>query len=120
MLELVVEEELLKCVVCDYGDFFFFQAEDGIRDVAVTGVQTCALPIVAVTNSFGKDTSAPATLTVWVPFPGIYNTGLGVNRAALDDGQIDPHYKLVVNPDSPASSDSVVQDSTLYPIADGP
>src|SRR2546422_1216269 len=24
---------------------FFFQAEDGIRDVAVTGVQTCALPI---------------------------------------------------------------------------
>src|SRR5256884_5331811 len=29
--------------------FFFFQAEDGIRDVAVTGVQTCALPI------FGSD-----------------------------------------------------------------
>src|SRR3989449_6025442 len=27
--------------------FFFFQAEDGIRDVAVTGVQTCALPIYA-------------------------------------------------------------------------
>src|SRR2546422_9354631 len=26
--------------------FFFFQAEDGIRDVAVTGVQTCALPVV--------------------------------------------------------------------------
>src|SRR2546429_5297346 len=30
--------------VCQVG-FFFFQAEDGIRDVAVTGVQTCALPI---------------------------------------------------------------------------
>src|SRR2546429_2633607 len=29
----------------DLGLFFFFQAEDGIRDVAVTGVQTCALPI---------------------------------------------------------------------------
>src|SRR2546422_10330358 len=28
-----------------YCVFFFFQAEDGIRDVAVTGVQTCALPI---------------------------------------------------------------------------
>src|SRR2546422_1471 len=28
--------------------FFFFQAEDGIRDVAVTGVQTCALPISAL------------------------------------------------------------------------
>ena len=29
------------CDVC----FFFFQAEDGIRDTSVTGVQTCALPI---------------------------------------------------------------------------
>src|SRR5437764_13646969 len=27
--------------------FFFFQAEDGIRDTSVTGVQTCALPISA-------------------------------------------------------------------------
>src|SRR3712207_8492661 len=27
--------------------FFFFQAEDGIRDIGVTGVQTCALPIWA-------------------------------------------------------------------------
>src|SRR2546430_8713924 len=29
--------------------FFFFQAEDGIRDLTVTGVQTCALPIYLVT-----------------------------------------------------------------------
>src|SRR5205807_5160079 len=28
--------------------FFFFQAEDGIRDYKVTGVQTCALPILLV------------------------------------------------------------------------
>src|SRR5256885_11865156 len=28
-----------------YSFFFFFQAEDGIRDYKVTGVQTCALPI---------------------------------------------------------------------------
>src|SRR5256884_2449377 len=34
---------LRLCGQSDY--FFFFQAEDGIRDVAVTGVQTCALPI---------------------------------------------------------------------------
>ena len=34
---------LLCCFVVFF--FFFFQAEDGIRDVAVTGVQTCALPI---------------------------------------------------------------------------
>src|SRR2546422_4609983 len=31
--------------MCLWFFFFFFQAEDGIRDVAVTGVQTCALPI---------------------------------------------------------------------------
>ena len=33
--------------------FFFFQAEDGIRDDLVTGVQTCALPILTskISNS---------------------------------------------------------------------
>src|SRR5256884_8149731 len=31
--------------------WFFFQAEDGIRDVAVTGVQTCALPICLMSRS---------------------------------------------------------------------
>ena len=36
----VVEECKQEVVV-----FFFFQAEDGIRDDLVTGVQTCALPI---------------------------------------------------------------------------
>src|SRR5205085_8075883 len=35
--------------------FFFFQAEDGIRDLTVTGVQTCALPIF---HTLG-DRSAP-------------------------------------------------------------
>src|SRR2546429_2783377 len=38
---------LLNLRVCTCSCFFFFfQAEDGIRDVAVTGVQTCALPIL--------------------------------------------------------------------------
>src|SRR3712207_8182774 len=30
--------------------WFFFQAEDGIRDIGVTGVQTCALPILSLTE----------------------------------------------------------------------
>src|SRR2546430_11080822 len=30
--------------------FFFFQAEDGIRDLTVTGVQTCALPILGASG----------------------------------------------------------------------
>src|SRR5258707_15687052 len=42
---------------------FFFQAEDGIRDIGVTGVQTCALPISSVpgTNSSAPSTSAPTS-----------------------------------------------------------
>src|SRR3712207_7035170 len=35
--------------------YFFFQAEDGIRDIGVTGVQTCALPIFEV-GEFGTAT----------------------------------------------------------------
>src|SRR3712207_4969977 len=33
-------------IICQLVCFFFFQAEDGIRDIGVTGVQTCALPIL--------------------------------------------------------------------------
>src|SRR2546430_5850617 len=33
----------MRCLFCVF--FFFFQAEDGIRDLTVTGVQTCDLPI---------------------------------------------------------------------------
>src|SRR5216683_2530275 len=41
--------------------FFFFQAEDGIRDLIVTGVQTCALPIY------------PLLQRLMVSAPGTYN-----------------------------------------------
>src|SRR2546422_1721375 len=41
--------------------FFFFQAEDGIRDVAVTGVQTCALPIFR----FSRGSTTTATGRRW-------------------------------------------------------
>src|SRR5688572_31369133 len=44
-----VEDEVMRVFVF----FFFFQAEDGIRDLTVTGVQTCALPISG-TRRFGS------------------------------------------------------------------
>src|SRR5205809_4986044 len=44
--------------------FFFFQAEDGIRDVAVTGVQTCALPIFRSTLRWGVGIAAVLALGV--------------------------------------------------------
>src|SRR3712207_7732207 len=42
---------------------FFFQAEDGIRDIGVTGVQTCALPILFV-YGFGWGLAGSAAGTV--------------------------------------------------------
>src|SRR3989449_5795410 len=44
--------------------FFFFQAEDGIRDVAVTGVQTCALPILTVVTHDVPHVAPPERVTV--------------------------------------------------------
>src|SRR2546430_2998140 len=35
----------MELAIAAFMFFFFFQAEDGIRDLTVTGVQTCALPI---------------------------------------------------------------------------
>src|SRR5256885_8838809 len=51
-------------------DGFFFQAEDGIRDYKVTGVQTCALPIYVPPGTYDLIVEAPgfaaasATITV--------------------------------------------------------
>src|SRR5258708_26321245 len=55
--------------------FFFFQAEDGIRDDLVTGVQTCALPI------FGRGASVGATYHA-NDFPDRQGT------AEQDEGQV--------------------------------
>src|SRR5262249_56154238 len=57
------------------GVVFFLQAEDGIRDWSVTGVQTCALPIsdqgdsgLAILGQY-PGSQLPPALVVW-PFPG--------------------------------------------------
>src|SRR5256885_9624095 len=49
--------------------FFFFQAEDGIRDYKVTGVQTCALPIFLTWGVIG-DTDGIQTPAVTTLGPG--------------------------------------------------
>src|SRR2546430_13503232 len=50
---------VVDCVV------FFFQAEDGIRDLTVTGVQTCALPISLSFVSLNDITMMQATPVTW-------------------------------------------------------
>src|SRR5207244_7262405 len=58
--------------------FFFFQAEDGIRDDLVTGVQTCALPICV---RLAKERH-PALVLTDIQLPGINGiTALGQLRA---------------------------------------
>src|SRR5256886_12142287 len=46
--------------------FFFFQAEDGIRDLTVTGVQTCALPILPALFRLTKKVATPLTAATGV------------------------------------------------------
>src|SRR3979490_1505500 len=65
----------INCKYC----FFFFQAEDGIRDKLVTGVQTCALPITGTTAPPG--TAPPGTAlgdvgSRTVPFRGPRQAGI--------------------------------------------
>src|SRR5205823_12241301 len=61
--------------------FFFFQAEDGIRDKLVTGVQTCALPIWSGTAPFNarlRDGSHRASRRRTAPSPSPDPAGLSV------------------------------------------
>src|SRR2546426_7269174 len=51
--------------------FFFFQAEDGIRDYKVTGVQTCALPILPMVLRGRRTTPATPALALLPVAPGI-------------------------------------------------
>src|SRR2546422_4442224 len=66
--------------------FFFFQAEDGIRDVAVTGVQTCALPIYhrSPGDECGGSPRGPASRGVRVRLPrgGCRNASREIGRAS--------------------------------------
>src|SRR5437867_5983085 len=96
--------------------FFFFQAEDGIRDRTVTGVQTCALPIFSVgawssvaptrADSNGFQFSAAGDFGAWVGFRqtlGILNTSgsdfaLAIGRSEEHTSELQSPYDLVCRP----------------------
>src|SRR5205809_8050940 len=67
--------------------YFFFQAEDGIRDVAVTGVKTCALPICMPIGS---------TYEIWLYHKdGGSGTSLKIGRASCREecrSRWSPHH----------------------------
>src|SRR5256884_4140782 len=71
------------------GFVFFFQAEDGIRDVAVTGVQTCALPISAgrILNPKTARSQVIGAMT------------MGVGAALMEELAVDKRFGYFVNHD---------------------
>src|SRR3712207_8390622 len=97
---LSAKRHLVDCFLI----FFFFQAEDGIRDIGVTGVQTCALPIWAAMTLFttGPDGMTGnddlGTMSAWYVLSslGLYPTTAGGNFFALSSPQFPADRKSVV------------------------
>src|SRR5205807_6060898 len=67
--------------------YFFFQAEDGIRDYKVTGVQTCALPVSAL-HAAKSSPSWPSVGSTVVPTNSVRAKGPRTGSAASDRNQI--------------------------------
>src|SRR5256886_14391219 len=67
--------------------FFFFQAEDGIRDLTVTGVQTCALPICKFdVLSTGKPWAAPYHHPICQKAQAALEKGFGKKAVFIREG----------------------------------
>src|SRR5699024_11905962 len=80
---------------------FFFQAEDGIRDRNVTGVQTCALPISPDPSPGSRAASAPGGN--YLSNESMYRTNrlrLAAGKEELPGGHL--HISALTYPDDPA------------------
>src|SRR2546421_7702983 len=83
---------LLACI----GIFFFFQAEDGIRDLIVTGVQTCALPIFHVRQKIvrrWRKTKFLSDMDQWRLMIALQNMRMSCNSSYLLDQETDHGVK---------------------------
>src|SRR4030066_1495257 len=84
--------------------FFFFQAEDGIRDSSVTGVQTCALPISATAGSSSCGEKWPVIDSNGRIDSGSRNACGGIRDVSLEEGVRGPFIRLdpiPLGPDGP-------------------
>src|SRR5437870_12018067 len=86
--------------------FFFFQAEDGIRDGHVTGVQTCALPIcpavdILIVNGESRDFAYRLQdgdrISVYPPFRSV--DVAGVRRARSEERRVGKEWRWRRGPD---------------------
>src|SRR6266568_247323 len=69
--------------------FFFFQAEDGIRDGTVTGVQTCALPILHVVQDAERLSGGQVDADLFAGFADGRGAEIGVGGIAATAGERD-------------------------------
>ena len=90
MCRLIRGEKHNKIFIC----FFFFQAEDGIRDSPVTGVQTCALPIYnassAVLSLPGGTTSLTDVSVLFSAFSTTHGAGADFSNAGMVELAVSP------------------------------
>src|SRR3712207_4239940 len=103
--------------------FFFFQAEDGIRDIGVTGVQTCALPILAPVQRYGpppnaRDRLLPAGEDAARDIPH-RDHDLGVHRGELRHqvGPAGAHLRGLRRPGRRPRRTALVQGGQVGPLA---
>src|SRR5947209_20105046 len=81
MIELQWRVDLIRL-------FFFFQAEDGIRDIGVTGVQTCALPICVAGLVRIDDTDAGSDERYGGTGDRTHGRGRRVNRERSEERRV--------------------------------
>src|SRR3712207_6236538 len=84
---------------------FFFQAEDGIRDIGVTGVQTCALPICEVEAPLGlhhvgelPDDVPVLAIELQLHLGLVLLQVLGAHRGSPDTGRMTPSSTIAPEP----------------------
>lgn len=97
--------------------------------VPLTGATTAVLTLAGVqasdeghyslviSNSVSSVTTVTAQLTV--ALPGIYGTGVAPDGTLLEDGAVDPHYRMVTSPDEFAPGPEAIVINSVWPIQAG-
>src|SRR6266576_2847332 len=108
---------LFRCGKYPIWCFFFFQAEDGIRDLSVTGVQTCALPISTGTLLVGADIAAAATMihALDVPIIGL-NCATGPREMAEHVKWLGENWPGHISVQPNAGLPELIGGRTHYPL----
>src|SRR5438034_3573678 len=91
---------LLTLVTLNCIFFFFFQAEDGIRDHCVTGVQTCALPISA---AWSVAPNAPPAAVIRMITPALMRD---VSTISASAARLAPRCRAYTHMATPADTSS--------------